>query len=91
MNVERADVLLLAYRDALSRRWPDRLVAAQDFSEHHLAVHRRAGERSKEVAVEAADFLTEHALAERNLRLLDRRRDHDVEAGYLGAAFECRR
>ena len=44
---------------------------------------------SKEVAVESADLLAEHALAERNLRLLDRRRDHDVQAGHLGAAFEC--
>ena len=90
MNVERADVLLLAYGDALSRRWPDRLVAAQNLAQHDLAVRRRTGERTKEVAVESADFLAEHALAERNLRLLDRCLDHDVEAGHLGAAFERR-
>ena len=90
MNVERADVLLLAYRDALSLRWPDRLVAAQDFSHHHFAVRRRTGERTEEVAVESADLLAEHALAERNLRLLDRCLDHDVEASHLRAAFECR-
>ena len=90
VNIERTDVLLLAYGDALSWRRLDRLVAAQDFSQHHLAVRRRTGERAKEVAVEAADLLAEHAFAERNLRLLDRCRDDDVEAGHLGAAFERR-
>ena len=60
------------------------------FAQHHLAGGCRGGEGAKEIAVEAADLVAEYAVAERYLGLLDRCRDHQVEADNLGAAFEDR-
>ena len=62
--------------------------AAQHFAQHHLAGVGGRGQRAQKIAVETADLLAEHAVAERDLGLLDRVRDHDVEADHLGAAFQ---
>ena len=66
MVVERPDILLLAYRDALSRRGHDR-TAAENFAQHHLALGGCAGKRAQEVAVETADLFAQHAVPKRYL------------------------
>ena len=71
-------------------RGPDRLVAAQNFPQHHLAAGGGRRERAKKIAVEAADLFAEQAAAERDLGLLDRLLEHDVEADDLGAALDDR-
>ena len=50
----------------------------------------RRRQRAQKIAVEAADLFAEQAFAERDLGLLDRRLEHDVEADDLGAALDDR-
>jgi hypothetical protein len=80
--------LLLPDGDPLARGGPDRLVAAQDLAQHDLARGRRARQRAQKVAIEAADSFAKHSLAKRHLGLLDRGRDHHIEAGDFCAAFK---
>jgi len=55
-------------------------------AQYHFAVMRAERERAKKIAIEAAQSGAELAIVERNLGLLDRGREHDVEADHLGAA-----
>ena len=55
-----------------------------------LPARRAARERAQEIAIEAAHPRAQRLVAERNLRLLDRGREHDVEADDLGAALDDR-
>ena len=72
IDVQRPDILLLADGDALAVRGTDRLVAAKHLAEHHLAGGGARRQRAQEIAIEAANLVAERAVAERNLRLLDR-------------------
>ena len=88
IDVERADIALLADRRPLTRRGQDELVALLYFAEHHFALPRAERERTKEVAVEALQPRADGFASERKLRLLDRARKDHVEAHDFGAAVE---
>src|SRR2546423_864202 len=86
--IEWTDILLLAHGDPLSRRRPDRTVAAQDFAQHHLAGRRSPCKRPKEAPVEAAQSRTQQIVAERDLGLFNRRRKYDIESYDLRTAVD---
>jgi hypothetical protein len=88
IDVECPDVLLPADRHALAGRRQDRLLAMLDFAEHELARTRRERERAQEVAVEAAQPRPQRVLPKRDFRLLNRRREDDVEADHPRAAVD---
>ena len=90
VDVERADVAPEADRGALAGRGQHRMVLVLDLAEHDLAGARAERERAQIVAVEAAHPRAQRLIAERHRRLLDRGREHDVEAHDLGAAVDDR-
>ena len=90
VGVERADVASEADRGALAGRGQHRIVLMLDLAEHDLAGAGAERERAQIVAVEAAQPRAQGLVAERHRGLLDRGREHDVEAHDLGAAVDDR-
>ena len=90
VDVQRADVAAVADRGALAGRGQDRLILMLHLAEHDLAGARAERQRAQIVAVEAAHPRAQGLVAERHRRLLDRGREHDVEADDLGAAVDDR-
>ena len=86
VDVERADVAPEADGGALAGRRQHRRLLVLHLAEHDLTGARAERERSQVVAVEAAQARAERLVAERHCGLLDRGREHDVEAHDLGAA-----
>jgi len=87
IDIERTNVLLLADRDPLSRRRP---VAAQGFTQHHLAGGRSLRKRPKKIAIEAAHSSAQQIVTEGNLGQFDRGRKYHIETHHLGATVDDR-
>ena len=90
VHVQRADVASVSDRGALAGRGQHRMVLMLHLAEHDLAGARPERQRAQIVAVEAAHPRAQGLVAERHRRLLDRGREHDVEAHHLGAAVDDR-
>jgi hypothetical protein len=88
VNVERADVAPEPDGGALPGRRQQRTVLMLNLAEHDLAGARAECQRAQVIAVEAAHPFAERCVAERHRRLLDRGREHDIEADDLDAALD---
>ena len=90
VDVERANVLLLADGDTLSGRGTHCAVVTQHLAEHDLARIGAGAQRQQEGTVETAQLRAQDVVAKGKLGLLDRIGKDDVEARNLGAAVEHR-
>jgi hypothetical protein len=63
-DIERTDILLPANRDLLALRRP---LAAENFTQHHLAGTGSARKRAQEIAVEATHSRSQQIIAKGNL------------------------
>ena len=88
VDIERADIALLTDGDALPRGRQNGIFTMLNLAQHHFAVTRRQRKRAQEVAVEPAQPGAERLLPHWNCGLLDRGREHDIEADHLGTAID---